>query len=499
MTITIPDADPAIATVRQLGAILAARRISSVELAELVLARLSRLGPAYNAIASLLPERALAEARQADERRSRGRPAGPLLGIPYGAKDLLAARGGPTTWGTRGYADRIIDVDAAAIERLTRAGGMLAAKLALSELASFGTGSAYASMHGPGRNPWDTTRWAGGSSTGSAAVVAAGLLPFSLASETAGSIGSPSAYCGVTGLRPTYGLVSRFGAMPHSWTVDKIGVIARTADDCGLVLEAIAGGDRRDSGSANRTFRHTAVDQVRRNGLAGIRVGFSEHDFEVEAQPSIRPALRRGWRAIQDLGVQVADASLPVGIPYLAVTSAIVTGDVSSSLAPIVEREALDQVTRPEQQAALIASQSTLARDYLDAQRIRRVLQQGMAAIFERIDVLVSYTLPATANPIDVDFTPVPMTTGNTALIVAGNLAGLPALFVPVGLATDGLPVGMQMVGRPFSEATLLALGEAMQAATGWHTLRPPLPPGNAPATGSGAADADGAGRDVRA
>ena len=360
-------------------------------------------------------------------------------------------------------------------ESCASAGGVLVAKLAMSELASFGTGSAYASMHGPGRNPWDPTRWAGGSSTGSAAAVAAGLLPYALASETAGSIGSPSAYCGITGLRPTYGLVSGYGAMPHSWTVDKVGVMAHTAADCGVVLEAIAGGDRRDHGSAFKRFRSRDVSAVRDSGLASVRIGVADYDFEVEATPPVRPALAEGLRAIRDLGVQEREIALPTGVPYLALTSAIVTGEVASALAPLIERDGIDRLTRPEQRTALRAAGSASARDYIDGQRIRLALQRDLALIFAKVDVLVSYTLPWTANSLDADFTAVPMRGGNGALIVAGNLAGLPALFVPVGLATDGLPVGMQLVGRPFSEATLIAIGEALQSATNWHTLRPPI------------------------
>jgi Asp-tRNA(Asn)/Glu-tRNA(Gln) amidotransferase A subunit family amidase len=471
----MPD-DLAFATVTQLADLLRRRDLSSVELTRVTLDRLDRIGRVYNAVASLLPERARHEAERADAAFGRGDRVGPLHGIPYGAKDLLAAKGAPTTWGSPLYADRVIDDDAAAIGKLRAVGGVLVAKLAMSELASFGTGSAYASMHGPGRNPWDPTRWAGGSSTGSAAVVAAGLLPYALASETAGSIGSPSAYCGITGLRPTYGLVSGYGAMPHSWTVDKVGVMTHTAADCGVVLEAIAGGDRRDHGSAFKRFRSRDVSAVRDSGLASVRIGVADYDFEVEATPPVRPALAEGLRAIRDLGVQERAIALPTGVPYLALTSAIVTGEVSSALAPLIERDGIDRLTRPEQRTALRAAASASARDYIDGQRIRLALQRDLALIFANVDVLVSYTLPWTANSLDTDFTAVPMRGGNGALIVAGNLAGLPALFVPVGLATDGLPVGMQLVGRPFAEATLIAIGEALQSATNWHTLRPPIP-----------------------
>ncbi|HYM90428.1 MAG TPA: amidase, partial [bacterium] len=301
-------------TLSELGSGLRRRRFSSVDLARMALDRLESLGPRYNAVASLLPERALREARAADRRLKDGRALGALVGIPYGAKDLLAARGAATTWGTRPYARQAFDYDAAVIERLRGAGAVLVAKLAMVALAG-GGGYRYpsASLQGPARNPWNPEHWAGGSSSGTGVAVAAGLVPFGIGSETSGSIFSPSANCGITGLRPTYGLVSRFGAMALAWTMDKLGPMCRSAEDCGLVLEAIAGGDPRDPGSAGRAFR---LGRGRGPRLSGLRVGCLTDDFEA-VHPSMGSAMRGAVAAFRSLGVRWKR----IAVPPLAIDS----------------------------------------------------------------------------------------------------------------------------------------------------------------------------------
>src|SRR5712692_7415942 len=244
-------------TVAELAQGLKRKQYSAVELATATLALLETHGPRYNAVATVMRERALNEAKRADRASIAARSA--LHGVPYGAKDLVAAKGAPTTWGAPPYRDQRFDEDATVVTKLRRAGAVLAAKLAMVELAG-GGGYRYpsASLQGPGHNPWNREHWSGGSSSGSAAAVAAGLVPWAIGSETSGSIGTPSAYCGVTGVRPTYGLVSRHGAMALSWTLDKIGPMARSADDASGVLQTIAGPDKRDASSAGR--RHRPLD-----------------------------------------------------------------------------------------------------------------------------------------------------------------------------------------------------------------------------------------------
>src|SRR6059058_3529943 len=228
--------------VRELGARIRDRRLSPVELTGACLDRLERLGGRYHAVVSLMRAPALREARAAEQEIRAGRYRGPLHGIPYGAKDLLATRGVPTTWGAAPYRKQVFDHDATAVRKLREAGAVLVAKLAMVELAGgFGYNNADASFTGPCRTPWDTRYWSGGSSAGSGAAVAAALVPFAIGSETSGSIITPAAYCGVSGLRTTFGRVSRYGAMALSWTLDKLGPMCRSADDCGIVLNAIAG------------------------------------------------------------------------------------------------------------------------------------------------------------------------------------------------------------------------------------------------------------------
>jgi aspartyl-tRNA(Asn)/glutamyl-tRNA(Gln) amidotransferase subunit A len=248
--------DLAFVTVVELGRLLRQRKVSATQLATYFLDRLERYGPRFNAVVTVTRERALAEAAQADREIRQGKWRGPLHGIPYGVKDLLATKGYPTTWGAEPYRGQHLDADATVVERLGAAGGVLVAKLAMVELAGgMGYNQANASFTGPGKTPWNPGYWSGGSSSGPGAAVAAGLVPFAIGSETSGSILTPAAYCGVTGLRPTYGLVSRHGAMALAWTMDKLGPMGRSADDCALVLAAIAGRDARDPSSVARGFR----------------------------------------------------------------------------------------------------------------------------------------------------------------------------------------------------------------------------------------------------
>src|SRR6266404_586590 len=275
-------------TISEWNAKIKAKQISALELTRAFSARLEKLGPRYNALALPLTEKAIKKAKSVDDDIKRGRFLSPLMGIPFGAKDLLSLAGKPTTWGAKPYAAQVFDYDATALKKLDKAGAVLVGKLAMVELAG-GGGYRYpaASLTGPGINPWDRTRWSGGSSSGPGSAVAAGLVPFAIGSETSGSILTPAAFCGITGLRPTYGLVSRHGAMALSWTLDKLGPMCHSAEDCGLVLEAIAGGDSNDPGSAHKSFHYTP--QYYRQAK-DLRIGYAPVDFAERADPSARPA-----------------------------------------------------------------------------------------------------------------------------------------------------------------------------------------------------------------
>src|SRR5437764_1284592 len=264
------------APIPDLNTRLKAKEFTAEELARAFSERLQQMGPRYNALALPLHQEAIRQAKEVDKELKRERYRGPLQGIPYGVKDLLAFAGQPTTWGAAPYAGQVFNYNAAVIEKLMLTGAVLTGKLSMVELAG-GGGYRYAtaSHQGPGLNPWDRTRWSGGSSSGSAAAVAAGLVPFAIGSETSGSIVTPASFCGVTALRPTYGLVSRHGAMALSWTLDKLGPFARTADDCGLILQVIAGKDSKDPGSAGKSFYYTP--QYARP-LKELKIGYAPFD-----------------------------------------------------------------------------------------------------------------------------------------------------------------------------------------------------------------------------
>ncbi len=464
------------ATIGELNARLLRREFSAVELARAFLDRLETLGPRYHALALSMRDTALGQARRADEEIRRGRLRGPLQGIPFGAKDLLSVAGKPTAWGAKPFAGQTFNYTATVLRKLERAGAVLIGKLAMIELAGGGGYRwASASMHGPCLNPWDTSRWAGGSSSGSGAAVAAGLVPFALGSETWGSIVTPAAYCGVTALRPTYGLVSRHGAMALSWTMDKIGPLARSAEDCGFILQVISGGDSQDPGSAGKSFYY--APQYARP-LKELRVGFAPVDFQEWAEPEARPDFLKALEALRGLGLQLREARLPE-VPYSAVAGLIIDAEGSAAFEELIASGRVNELADTRQIAGLKAGLEIAARDYLRAMRIRRLIQQELRKLLADLDVLVSPARfgPASkiSEPLDRSRTsaPRPKDRGLSDLGAAGNLAGLPALVLPCGFA-QGLPIAIQLVGRPFSENTLLAVGREFQRVTAWHRRRPP-------------------------
>jgi len=464
------------ATISEMNAHLRARDLTAVELTRAFAERLEKLGPQYNALSLMLREKGLRKARNVDDDLKRERYRGPLQGIPCAVKDLLSVKGEPTTWGAPPYAKQVFDYDATVIKKLDKAAAILIAKLAMVELAgACGYRSASASMTGPGLNPWDRSRWAGGSSSGSGSAVAAGLVPFAIGSETWGSILTPCAYCGITGLRPTYGFVSRHGAMPLSWTMDKIGPMCRSAEDCGHVLRAISGGDDLDPSSARRTFYY-APRYARK--LADLKVGFASVDIEDWAEPSTRPAFRAAFDAVRSLGVTMVETEL-ADLPYELVAETISTAEAASVFEPLITSGQVELLEDQQQIANLKAGLEIRAKDYLKAMRIRRLIQEEMRRIFSIVDILISPSCFETAPPIDQPLDegyrpkPRPRKRGLSQLGAAGNLAGLPALSVPCGFAGN-LPVALQIVGRPFIENDLIAVGVAFQKVTDWHLKRPP-------------------------
>jgi aspartyl-tRNA(Asn)/glutamyl-tRNA(Gln) amidotransferase subunit A len=466
------------ATAAELNTRLIAKEFSAEELARAFSERLTQLGPRYNALALPLHHEAIRAAKLVDGDLKRRRYRGPLQGIPYGVKDLLAFAGQPTTWGAKPYAAQVFDFNATVIEKLTGVGAVLTGKLSMVELAG-GGGYRYpsASLTGPGLNPWDRSRWSGGSSSGSATAVAAGLVPLAIGSETSGSILTPAAFCGVTALRPTYGLVSRHGAMALSWTLDKLGPFARSAEDCGLILQVIAGKDGKDPGSAGKSFYYTP--QYARP-LKDLKIGYAPSDFAEWVEPGTRAAFNAAIEALKTGGAQLVETKLP-DFPYGPTLSTILNGEMGSIFEPLITSGKVDQLADPPQIAGLKASLELPAKDYLKAMRIRRLIQDEVLNVFGQVDVLLAPArngiAPRIEQRLDVappGAPPLPRDPGFRALIPLGNLCGLPALALPCGFA-DNMPVAIQLVGVPFSENTLLALGRDFQSRTDWHRRRPPV------------------------
>ncbi len=463
------------ATITELNAKLKAKEFSVKELTRAFCDRLEKLGPKYNALALSLRKPALKKAGDVDDEIERERFRGPLQGIPYGAKDLLAVAGHPTTWGAKPYARQVFDHDATVIKKLDDTGAILVGKLAMVELAG-GGGYKYpsASLTGPGLNPWNPSRWSGGSSSGSGAAVAAGLVVFALGSETSGSILTPSAFCGVTGLRPTYGYVSRYGAMPLSWTLDKIGPMCRSAEDCGLVLHEISGGDSNDPSSAGKRYYYFP-EFARR--FTDLTIGYAPVDFDEWAEEAARPVFREAFEVIRGMGFKVKEVELP-DLPYGPVTGTIIDAEGAAVFEPLIQSGKVDELADEEQIAGLKAGLEIAAKDYLRAMRIRSIVQQKFRELFVSVDILVTPTRFSVAPSAHERLgggkkRPEPKSRGLRDLIPAGNLAGLPALSLPCGFA-EGLPLGISLTGRPFYENTLLAVGQEFQKRTDWHRRRPP-------------------------
>jgi aspartyl-tRNA(Asn)/glutamyl-tRNA(Gln) amidotransferase subunit A len=474
------------ASVRELGERLRARRISAVELAEACLARLETLGPRMGAVVTVTRERALAQAHRANQELLAGKVRGPLHGIPYGAKDLLATKGIPTSWGAEPLRAQVFDEDATVVRRLEEAGAVLCAKLAMVELAGgLGYDNPDASFTGPGRTPWNPEHWSGGSSSGSAAAVAAGLVSFAIGSETVGSILTPAAFCGVTGLRPTYGLVSRHGAMTLCFTLDKLGPLARTADDAALVLSAIAGPDPADptsGGSFVYRERKQRGGPGRRFRLGVLR------DATADAHPDVKANFDRAVGALHDVADVEEDVVFP-DLPYREAASLVVDAEGASALRDLIESGKVRALRDPADRVGGYAMLATRAVDYIDAQRGRVRMQAELQRLLSRYDAVLAPTRSRLAPPIGRDFdAPAPGAAAPAgsapagprppATIAAGNLAGLPAIAVPTGFGEQGLPTSMQLLGRAFSEGTLVAVADAYQRLTDWHRRRPPAASG---------------------
>lgn len=469
----------AYSTVDELGRALRARQVSSVELTKFYLDRLERLGPRLGAVITITRERALAEAAAADRDLAAGNSQNrPLLGIPYGVKDLLATKGIPTTWGAEPYRNQVFDYDATVVERLTKAGAVLVAKLAMVELAGgFGYNNADASFTGPARTPWHTDFWSGGSSSGPGAAVGAALVPFAIGSETSGSIVTPAAFSGVTGLRPTYGAVSRHGAMALCWTLDKLGPMCRTAADCNTVLQVIMGEDERDPTTANvfppdRARWLASVVHANPANRRKLRVGLVKGSWP-QAQPAVRDNFLASVEVLRTLGHDVREIDYP-DLPYGPAVSVIVDAEGASAFEDIIRDGRAKQLRVPADRLGGFANAATLAVDYLRAMRIRAKVRQALLQLFENVDLVVSPTRATVAFPIGPNFNEVyPGVRGGPSVIGSMNLLGAPAVAMPNGFGENGLPTSIQFNAAPANEPALMNAAIQFQMATEHHFRRP--------------------------
>lgn len=448
-----------------LGARLRSGAVSSAELTRFFLDRLERLGPKFHCVVTLTRDLALEQAARADEDLRAGRDRGPLHGIPYGAKDLLSTRGIPTTWGAAPFQGRVIDRDAAVITRLRDAGAVLAAKLSMVELAGgMGYRQPNASLTGPGLNPWNLESWSGGSSSGSGSAVAAGLVPFAIGTETWGSITCPCSYCGITGLRPTYGRVPLAGAMALAWTHDKIGPMARDAHDCGLILDALAGPDPDDPSAADRPYQYPPADDPGRPfRLAVLKDGVKD------AHPDVQERFAAALEVFRKLGATIDEVTVP-DLPFELVAVTIISAEGGAAFEELVLNGQVADLTAPEDRLGAYGDHAILATEYLRAQRIRTKLARELDRFFAPFDAVLTPAQAEGAPPAEGTF---PHKHHHKSLGGPGNVCGTPALVVPMGRIGDGLPVGLQIDGRAYSENRLLAVAAAYQRETAWHHEHP--------------------------
>jgi aspartyl-tRNA(Asn)/glutamyl-tRNA(Gln) amidotransferase subunit A len=450
-----------------------AKKVSPVALVEASLERLESRGRELNAVATLAGSEALDRAREAEKEIRAGRWRGPLHGIPYGAKDLLATRTMPTTWGAQPFRNQTFDFDATVIARLEKAGAILTAKLSMVELAGgMGYNNADAAWNGPGLNPWNKGYWSGGSSSGPGSAVAAGLVSFAIGSETVGSILTPSAFSGVTGLRPTYGLVSRHGAMALCWTLDKLGPMGRCAEDCAAVLKAIAGRDPADPTSVDAP----APAPGRRRMKIGIPKAASDW-----TQPEVATNFEAAVKVLETFADVVRDVALP-DLPFGLMTGPIVGAEGAAAFLDLIESGGLKDL-RAKADRVGYSGTMVAAVDYIQALRLRERARGPMAKVFGTLDALAAPTRPSVALPIGIDFDkafpemsegrPKDFVSPIGTLIQAGNAVGFPALSAPNGFGREGLPTGLQLLAAPFREDVLVSIGKQYQSRTDFHRKRP--------------------------
>ena len=463
-------------TIAELGRLIRSRQVSPTELTRSFLERIDRLDPTLGAFVTVMADTATAEAEAAEAEIAQGRYRGPMHGMPVAVKDIIYTEGVLTSAGSRVLADHVPEYDSTIVERLRGSGAVLLGKLNLSEFAVGGT---IDHPYGTPRNPWNLDRSAGGSSSGSAVAVAGGLCAGSLGSDTGGSIRGPSAFCGTVGLRPTYGRVTRHGVVPMSWSLDTVGPMTRTVEDCAIMLQAIAGHDERDSSSSAEPVPDYAESLGA--GHAQVRVALPSATFEYEGlDDEVRTGVMSAVDSFAELGADIDEVSLPISAHSGAVFLA--TADVDAATFHMewlkTRGDLYDWSTRTRLESASL----TPATTYIRAQRARTLVKNELMSALEDHDVIVLPASPTLAPPI-AQSTGSPggyyqgrLDLGRRQYTSPAALAGLPAISVPCGFSDSGLPIGVQIIGRPFAEADLLRIAHRYEQAAGWSDRRAPDP-----------------------
>jgi aspartyl-tRNA(Asn)/glutamyl-tRNA(Gln) amidotransferase subunit A len=459
--------DLAFLSLRELASHIVRRQTSPVEVTDHILARIGTVDRGLNSYITVMADSARRQAQEAEKAIRAGGPLGNLHGVPVALKDLFATKGVRTSFACAAFADWIPDYDATVVERLVAAGAIIVGKLNMHEAAA-GT-SSLVSHYGPVRNPWNYDYITGGSSGGSAAAVAAGLAYGALGSDTAMSIRQPAAYCGIVGLKPTFGRVSKRGALPLAWSLDHAGPMTRTVGDAALLLQTIAGFDRRDPACSEVPVPDyvAALDGV----IRGVRVGVPRAFFFDGCTPATLAAAERAIQTIRELGADVRDCILPHAADAFLAGRLILRAEAAAYHADRMKQ-------RPELLSSglrdLLASGAKFsAVEYLQCQRVRTIAGQAFDSVMRSFDVLVMPTTPLPSCAVAADDASLAGARMRNAMPF--NVTGLPAISVPCGFTDDGLPIGLQFVGRAFDEATLLRVADGFERATDWHAMHPPL------------------------
>ena len=484
--------DPSFLSIHELHDMLRSRDLSAVELAQALFDRIDATDGAIGAYLAVCREQGMEDARRADARLARGDASSKLLGIPVALKDALLTEGVHTTCASKILQGFTPPYDGTAVSRLKEAGAVVLGKTNMDEFAM--GSSTENSGYSITRNPWNLDHVPGGSSGGSASAVGAGQCIAALGTDTGGSIRQPASFCGIVGLKPTYGRVSRYGVVAYASSLDQVGPMTRDVTDCALVLQAIAGHDPADSTSVDVPVPDYAAALT--GDVKGLKIGVPKEYFAAGLQPEVEEAVRQGIAELEKAGAVVTEVSLPLNDYAVAAYYVIAAAEASSNLArydgmrygPRAQAEDLTstymksraqgfghEVKRRIMLGTYVLSAGYYDAYYLKAQKVRTLLKQDMEAVLKGCEAIVAPTCPTTAFKVDeMTHDPLQMYLSDI-LTISVNLAGLPALSVPCGFDDAGLPIGMQIIGRHFDEATVLRLGYAYEQTTEWHTRRPKI------------------------